>query len=364
MKKILILSSFPAPYRVDVFEELTKDFCADVFFERSGDKQRNDKWIVKKDFYKLLDTAAGLSEYKSNTEKENIKKYSLVIIYEYSTKIAMKLMSECIRCSVPYAINCDGAFITNNFLKDIVKKHYIKNASLYFATGKNARNYFLHYGADENKIFYHNFSTLHSQDILDQIPAESDKRIYKEQLGIKQRPTVIAVGRLAPVKGFDILLRTWGDMDDKANLLIIGEGSEKENYESIIKTKNYKNVSLCGFLPFEDTLSYFLASDIFVLPTLYDPWGLVVNEAMSKGLPVITTDRCVAGNEIVKNGENGYVISAKSETELYEKINYLIDNPILCKKMGENNLKKIRPYTIENIAESHKKTINSFIDGK
>ena len=62
------------------------------------------------------------------------------------------------------------------------------------------------------------------------------------------------------------------------------------------------------FLQTSELKQYYKLSDIFVLPTKYDVWGLVVNEAMSQGLPVISTSACVAAIELVSNGYNGYVI--------------------------------------------------------
>ena len=79
--------------------------------------------------------------------------------------------------------------------------------------------------------------------------------------------------------------------------------------------------------------------------------GLVINEAMAYGLPVITTDRCVAGLELVKEGANGYIVPTEDAHSLAEAIEKVLCSDL--RKMGESSLEKIRPYTIENMVKVH-----------
>ena len=88
-----------------------------------------------------------------------------------------------------------------------------------------------------------------------------------------------------------------------------------------------------------------------MLPTREDIWGLVVNEAMAFGLPVITTDRCVAGLELVENGVTGYIVPVEDADALAEKMNEALSGN--CEAMGAAALERVRPYTIENMASVH-----------
>ena len=100
--------------------------------------------------------------------------------------------------------------------------------------------------------------------------------------------------------------------------------------------------------------------DEIVFPTREDVWGLVINEAMAYGLPIITTDKCIAGLELIKNGENGYIVPVEDENILYEQMNKLILDEALRKKMGENSLKKIHEYTFETMAKVHMDFLNDY----
>ena len=130
-------------------------------------------------------------------------------------------------------------------------------------------------------------------------------------------------------------------------------GNPIDEYIALKENLKLDNVHFVGFKSKEELKEYYKAADVFVLPTRGDVWGLVINEAMACGLPVITTDRCIAGLELVKNGNNGYIVPVDDVSELTEKINQTLANEDECKKMGQNSISVIRDYTIENMALRH-----------
>ena len=123
---------------------------------------------------------------------------------------------------------------------------------------------------------------------------------------------------------------------------------------SLFIWKEEKQLSHVHFLPFKarsELAKYYVASDVFVLFSRGDTWGLVVNEAMSYGLPVVSSDKCVAGIELVENGVNGFVVPLEDEQQIYEILSDLVCDSEKCQKFGEASLQKIGSYTIENMAE-------------
>ena len=351
MKKGLVLSTIPAPYRVNVFSEMSRHLKLDIYFEKKQDESYNKDFFCEKSFFRILTEKTGHAAYKESVR--NLKQYAYVLVYEYSTITAMKLMQLCIRNRIPYFINCDGAFINHNLLKYMVKHYFISNATGCLANGTHAKEYFLHYGAREENIFQHHFSTLYEKDILQTCVTPEEKAALKEKLGLENRKTVIAVGRFIHSKGFDVLLKAWEKMPKAVNLIILGGGEKEDEYRQFIEMHHLANVTLLGFKPCKEVLRYFKACDLFVLPTRKDVWGLVINEAMACGLPVITTDRCIAGMELITNGENGYIVPVEDVDALTEKMKYILENDTLAAAMGRASLERIRPYTIENIAKSH-----------
>ncbi|PWX43937.1 hypothetical protein CYK83_12240 [Clostridium perfringens] len=151
----------------------------------------------------------------------------------------------------------------------------------------------------------------------------------------------MSVGQFIYRKGLDVLLEAWNYIDnDNVHLLIIGEGEKKSEYKKIIQDNNYNNVSIMNFMDKRTLFRYYKACDLFVLPTREDIWGLVINEAMACGLPIITTDKCIAGIELIEDYKNGFIIPTDNSKELSKKLNKLISNKNLCEQMSKNNIKK------------------------
>ena len=130
-------------------------------------------------------------------------------------------------------------------------------------------------------------------------------------------------------------------MDVLIDFYIIGGEASEEN-RRYQEQHNLKNVHFIDFLNKNSLREYYNAADLFVLMTRGDTWGLVINEAMANGLPIITTDRCVAGVELVENGVNGYIIAVDDTDALVEKIKLLRDNIALRRKIADANIEKMR----------------------
>lgn len=364
MKKGLVLAHFPSPYRVDVFKELAKEYDLTIYFEICRDQNRNSEWFARNSDlkFKLLEENNNYELFKNDLK--NIKKYDFVLAYDYHTLKSMKMQLKAIMNRVPYFVNCDGAFIRKNKIKNMVKHFFFSRASLFFASGESAKKYFEHFGADENKIKIHNFTSLHEEDILKLPLTPLEKNKYKQELGLSEnKKIVISIGQFIERKGFDVLLNSWRDLDKSCELIIIGGGELEEQYKSIIKNNKYENVNLISFKPKTEIWKYYKASDLFVLPTREDIWGLVINEAMACGLPIITTNKCIAGMELIENGKNGFVVDVDDENKLYSAMKSLLEDKSLLRSISKNNVLKIQGNTIENIGKSHIMNINNFFIG-
>lgn len=116
---------------------------------------------------------------------------------------------------------------------------------------------------------------------------------------------------------------------------------------------------MIDYKPKETIFKYYRASDIFILPTREDVWGLVVNEAMACGLPVISTDMCLGATELIESKINGEIVPVDNEEELIKAMQW----GLFCdrKKIGVNNIKKIQEYTYENVVDKHINAINEIL---
>lgn len=168
---------------------------------------------------------------------------------------------------------------------------------------------------------------------------------------------ILTVGQFIPRKGFDVLLKACIGLDNDIGIYFVG-GSPTSEYIDLVERNNLRNVHFIGYKSKDDILKYYRAADVFVLPTREDIWGLVVNEALSCGIPVISTTQCGAALEQIKDGENGYIIDADDSVMLKRTIEKILDypNPEIMKK---NALMMARNYTIEKMMLAHMEMFNS-----
>ena len=168
----------------------------------------------------------------------------------------------------------------------------------------------------------------------------------------------LTVGQFIKRKGIDILIKAWGQMDKNSCLLVIG-GTPTDEYLELVKQNENQNIFFLPFLEKNDLVQFYQMCDFFVFPTREDIWGLVVNEAMGYGIPVIASDRAAAAIELVEDWVEGFIFESGKVDSLSEKLSYISS---LTEKemyqMGVKSLEKAKKYTIEKMVERHLEVLN------
>lgn len=161
---------------------------------------------------------------------------------------------------------------------------------------------------------------------------------------------IISVGRYSYEKGYDMLIKAWSIVIKKLpewKLYIYGNGDVSE-YISIIKHYQLEESVFC--MPAtKDIVSEYTKSSIYVMSSRYEGFGLVLTEAMSCGLPCISFDCPYGPSEIIKDGEDGYLVEKNNITMLAEKMNILMNNQTLRTQMGMNAQANVNRYNIDNV---------------
>lgn len=357
--KILFVTNIPSPYRIEFFNELGKTENLKVIFEAEKAPLLNSNWYKSnniKNFDSIFLKKGEIEEKQINWKvfkyiKKNQQDVIVVTNYAYLTEMMVIIWLK-IR-NIPYYLEVDGGIIKDeSIIKKRLKSFLISAASGYISPSKKTDQYLLYYGAKVNNIHRYSFTSLKDKDILKQPTSFKMKKNMREKLGIKEEKVVLSIGQFIPRKGFDILLNACINLKEDIGIYIIG-GEPTLEFKNLKQKYNLNNVHFIDFKSKDELKSYYMASDVFVLPTREDIWGLVVNEALAYGLPVITTENCNAGLELVKNDVNGYIIPIENSKILQEKIEFILNDTDLLSSMSINSLKSIREYTIENMATQH-----------
>lgn len=358
---ILVRSVFPAPYRVAVFERLNRTCNLFVAFERSSDAERNDEWFETDFAFDSVTLTSKIGRKRYRGERKRLSNYACVLMYDYASRGSIELMIRCLWARTPYLINCDGAVPRPKQWRDVLKRFFIKRAAACLAGSESAGQYFRNLGADASRIHRHPFTSLAAADVFAEPADFSERERLRAHLGLPQEAIIFAsVGGFIPRKGFDILLEAWLGAPPEAHLLVIGGGPGESSLRDFVAVNQLRNVTIIPFQSPSSLRLYYRAADAFVLATREDVWGLVVNEAMACGLPVITTDACMAGVELVVDGKGGFVVpSEKPDSLLSGMISVLEMSAGERAEFGRRNLNSISAYTYEAIAAAHVASIKS-----
>lgn len=358
MKRVLFLTNYPSPYRVRFYDLLGKDMDVTVLCtDPLADITHRDKaWFESGEGnFRLvqLDKARQIAgEYLCTQVIAWLKKpYDAIVICGYSSPTAMLAMAWLRLHRIPYCMEVDGGLIREDgALKYRFKRELVRHARCWFSSGPRTTDYLVHYGADRKRIREYPFTSLYARDILPQPPTGEQKRTLRRTLGMGEGKIVLYVGRFTREKGMDALLDAAASLDGDTGVYFVGGEPTQDQLEWCDK-QGLSNVHFVGFRRKEELQAYYQAADVFVLPTHSDVWGLVINEAMACGLPVITTDRCVAGLELVREGVTGCLVPVEDRQALVSALNRVLLGDYAA--MGAAALEAIRPYTLENMAKAH-----------
>lgn len=202
-----------------------------------------------------------------------------------------------------------------------VRKFLARLASAGLAYGSEARDYLCELGM--------------SFDRIDIAINTVDTDFFLLSPTIRQRSENIRflyVGHFTRLKGVANLLEAYSKLPSVGvELHLVGEGEEEERLRQIVKDKNLRNVTFWGFRQKEELRELYALGDVFVFPSYYDVWGLVCVEAMASGLPVLSSRFAGCTRDIVRDGINGFVIDPDNVRDLVDKMRFFVAHPHLLR---------------------------------
>lgn len=355
--KILYITNLPSPYVVDYLNELGKICELTAVFECSKSTERDKSWQnFKFDNFEghiLRGIRCGVDKAISPGVIKYLKKkkYDGIIIANMCTPTGIIATTYMKTRGIPFIMESEGGMAKDGKgIKEKIKKFVLSGAELYFSTGHVGDEYFIKYGAPKDKIVRFPFTTLYNDEILKAPVEAKEKKAVKTELGCKSDFMILTVGQFIHRKGMDILMKACRDLPFSCDIFFIG-GNPTEEYIEIQDECGLDNLHFIPFANKETIKKYYKAADVFVLATREDTWGLVIPEAMSMGVPVISTDACVAALCLIEDNENGFVIPSENIALLRDRLIELWSNKDLRDHIKIKNLEKMQGYSLETMAQ-------------
>lgn len=214
--------------------------------------------------------------------------------------------------------------------------------------GRLNREYYLHYGVEAGRIFQMPYAVNNEFFRTAAERARPNRERLRAELGLKPGRSVILFAskmqrhkRAADLLEAYVRLSPDGVAEPAAYLVFAGDGEERGSLERRARELKWDSIRFIGFRNQSELPALYDLCDVFVLPSDHEPWGLVVNEAMNAGKPVIVSDRVGAGSDLIEDGINGFVYPAGDIAALANRLRRVIENPEHRAAMGSRALEKV-----------------------
>jgi glycosyltransferase involved in cell wall biosynthesis len=359
--KLLIITEIIAPYRIPVFNALASRSEIDLHVIFLSENDPNLRlWRVYKDEIKF--SYQVLPSWRQRFGRHNVLvnrglvsalnrvSPNVVLCGGYNYLASWEAAGWAKVHHVPLLLWSESTALDTrrgHRLVEFMKTRFLSLCKGFVVPGQSSFHYLKELGISEQQIF----TAPNAVDInLFSSLAEAARH---DAIQIRTRyslPTryFLYVGRLVEAKGIFDLVEAYAQLSEEirseVGLVFVGDGADRarlvERASTIMGT-----ILFPGFAHREGLAEFYALADALIFPTHSDPWGLVVNEAMSCGLPVIATNVAGCTEDLVRDGCNGFVIPPRDSTRLAEAMARLAADPALRKEMGARSKEKIPEYS-------------------
>lgn len=345
MKKVLYLTNIEVPYRVAQFNELAKHCELTVLYERERSSNRDDKWAKsEKGNYKKL-YLGGIkvgneSAFSLRILKHLFGKYDSIIVGCYNSPVQMFAILIMRIFRIPYIFNTDGeVFVRDKSFKSMMKKFFMRGAKKYLIAGETAAES-VRKIIKKREVIAYPFTTLTEKEL-----SENAKYVNAER-----NDTVLVLGQYFDYKGMDVALKT-AKLDPNRKYKFVGMGKRSDLFVEEQMPEPIANVEIIPFLQKEELSLEYQSCAMLLLPTRQECWGLVVNEAASYGMPIVSTWGSGAAVEFLSESYPQYLAQPNNPESLLNAINQLASSD--TSEYRAYLVEKSKGYSIEKCIPPH-----------
>ncbi len=359
--RLLILTEIIAPYRIPVFNALAQRPEIDlqvVFLSETDPTLR--QWMVYKNEIKFPYRV--LPSWRQRLGKYNILlnravhstlnefKPDVIICGGYSYPAAWSAAYWAKRRSVPFLLWTESTAMDrrgNYFPVEFLKKHFLALCAAFIVPGKSSLNYLKQLGVSEQQI-------VTARNAVDsELFSTLAQAVNRDSDALARYPLprryFLFVGRLVKEKGIFDLLEAYGrlkpDTRAEIGMVFVGDGTDCRELQKRAAKIQPGEVRFPGFVHREELAKIYALAEALVFPTHTDPWGLVVNEAMSCGLPIITTKVAGCTLDLVQDNWNGFVVAPGDAANLSAAMEKLATDKELRSQMSSRSRERIQSYS-------------------
>ena len=344
---LIIWMNYPSHHQSYFFDILNQSGfnLKVIYYSQMSEERKIQGWTVKS----LKSYESFLGTQKFEEILENYKQY-IHIVPGYGSNFTRTLTIELSKRRINWVHWSEKSSPGWRWYKSyFIKKWYAYYVNKYalgaLAQGKLAENDFKRWGITKN-IGHLSYSIKP----LNKVPALKTLQDFK-----KNRKAFLYLGRLIHLKGVDILIKAFSLVQsDDWCLILVGNGDNENELMDLVHILKIPSDKIL-FHPFvnsADVNQVLAASDVFILPSREDGWGVVLNEAASLGKPLIASEMVGAAWHLIQDGKNGFRFKSNDEYDLYLKMKKYVDNSALITTHRINSIEIFNNYSSEVMAQN------------
>ncbi len=374
MKKIIVLTSHPIQYQAPLFKLLAKDSNLDFgawFCWDRGTKDEEFGVSVQWDIpllegysnvflknYSLVPSSGFFGQFNPGVISKIIRVHpDLLILFGWNSFTNWMAFVTAKILNIPVAVRGESPlkqeFLKPRwkiFLKKLLLPAFFSAMSAIFYIGMENRKFYEYYGVLHQKLFFTPYAVDNAFFTQNARELRVRRKELRAALGFRESDCVLLfVGKLIPKKNPGDLLDAYKQLAPKnpnLKLVFVGDGSLREALEK--SAAELHGVKFVGFKNQTEVPSFYSLADILTLPSgLGETWGLVVNEAMCFGLPIIASDVIGCGGDLIIEGSNGFIFPAGDVQKLTEAISFFLMHPEKKEAFSDKSCEIIKRYSLD-----------------
>lgn len=176
-------------------------------------------------------------------------------------------------------------------------------------------------------------------------------KALRTRLGLDGKVVLLYVGQLIARKGLDTVIAALADVPE-VHLVAVGAGPDRAELEALAWRHCSGRAHFAGSVPYAELPAWYAAADVAVMPSRVEVWGLVLNEAMAAGLPVLSSRTAGATRDLVEDGIHGFAIDPDDPHDVARRLRTLADDPELRARAGRASAQRMEQVTTDAYARS------------
>jgi glycosyltransferase involved in cell wall biosynthesis len=348
-KKILIFHPFLAPYRIDLYNKLSETFELTALLTMSTAKMKK---MVGFDLEKVNSNAHFSFKYVTKgiyfghhlisfVYFTTIWKFKPTIILAHElgvNTLAAILLKPLFNYKIVITVD-DSPSMTQSYskLRSLLQRFVISRVNTVLVIHPEVKKYLEKKYKSQRSCEFIYLPIIQNEKVLtDKLEAaDNDVKLLIERHQLAGKKIILFVGRLVLEKSPEMLLRAFTQIDTKDKVLIfVGDGVLRNDLEELVERKGLKShVLFMGRLSGVPLYAWFRLADVFVLPSRFEPFGAVVNEALVAGCKVVISDR--VGATAIVSDSNGSIFNYENEKELVDNLKIMLSGVHVDNQKGK-----------------------------